>query len=292
MGDPLPRITIVMPSYNQAPFLEQAIRSVLDQNYPNLEYFLLDGGSTDGSTDIIKKYAHRIDFWRSEKDRGQFAAITEGFQRATGDIFAFLNSDDMYLPWTFSTVARIFTDLPAIQWLTSRTMIKWDELDQPVHTDWGTQHARTWFYRGWSLGKSGRFSGWIQQESTFWRRSLWQAAGSRMDETLFTGGDFELWARFWKHADLVTTNIPLAGFRQHRGSKAAGPGGLDRYVEVCQGILSKYRRETFQSSHAVGLLRLFLKITGRGGKRFGSTINWVDYSLEEDRWFLRTSFVI
>src|SRR5581483_9202543 len=102
-GANLPKISVVMPSYNQSAYLEAAIRSVLDQNYPNLEFLLLDGGSTDGSLEIIRKYADRLTYWRSEKDRGQFAAITEGFQRATGEIFAFLNSDDMYLPWAFKT---------------------------------------------------------------------------------------------------------------------------------------------------------------------------------------------
>src|SRR5437660_10608827 len=102
----LPRISIVTPSFNQGPFLERTIRSVLDENYPDLEYIIIDGGSTDESVDIIKRYARHLAYWVSEPDAGQSNAINKGLRRATGTILAWLNSDDCYLPGVFQTIVE------------------------------------------------------------------------------------------------------------------------------------------------------------------------------------------
>jgi glycosyltransferase involved in cell wall biosynthesis len=107
-----PRITIVTPSYQQAHFLEQTIRSVLLQGYPNLEYIVLDGGSTDGSVEIIRKYEWWIDYWTSGKDGGQAEAIDRGFERATGELVAWQNSDDLYLPGALAAFGRLFARHP------------------------------------------------------------------------------------------------------------------------------------------------------------------------------------
>jgi glycosyltransferase involved in cell wall biosynthesis len=112
--DTLPRISIVTPSYNQSAFLERTIRSVLDQEYPNLEYFIMDGGSTDDSVAIIEGYADRIDYWVSERDSGQSAAINAGWRRATGDILCWLNSDDYYLPGALRLVGESFAANPGL----------------------------------------------------------------------------------------------------------------------------------------------------------------------------------
>lgn len=105
-----PKISIVTPSYNQGEFIEETIRSVLLQNYPNLEYLVIDGGSTDKTLDILKKYAPWLYYWVSEKDQGQADAINKGFDKASGQILAYLNSDDLYLPGTLHTVATHFLD--------------------------------------------------------------------------------------------------------------------------------------------------------------------------------------
>ncbi|MEZ5010012.1 MAG: glycosyltransferase family 2 protein [Chitinophagales bacterium] len=108
------KISIITPSYNQAEFLEDTITSVLHQNYPNLQYIIIDGGSSDGSVEIIKKYENQIDYWISEKDSGQTHAINKGFSKVTGDIICWLNSDDIYFDYTLSAVANYFNENPDI----------------------------------------------------------------------------------------------------------------------------------------------------------------------------------
>jgi glycosyltransferase involved in cell wall biosynthesis len=105
-----PRFSVITPSFNQGQFIEETLRSVLDQAYPNLEFLVLDGGSSDNTVEILKRYDAKLSFWRSEKDAGQPAAINEGFQRATGDILCWLNSDDLHLPNTLSIVARLLKE--------------------------------------------------------------------------------------------------------------------------------------------------------------------------------------
>jgi glycosyltransferase involved in cell wall biosynthesis len=111
MSEQLPKITVVTPSYNQAQFLEQTILSVIGQEYPNLEYILMDGGSKDGSVEIIKKYEQHFTYWQSEKDNGQGAAINAGFAKATGDILCWLNSDDLFMPGTLLKIGRMFQNI-------------------------------------------------------------------------------------------------------------------------------------------------------------------------------------
>ncbi|MBF0430928.1 MAG: glycosyltransferase [Fibrobacteria bacterium] len=239
----LPKISIVTPSYNQGQYLEQTICSVLDQEYPNLEYIVIDGGSTDNSTEIIKKYADQLSYCESVPDKGQYHAINKGFQHSTGDIMAWLNSDDMYMPWTLKTVADIFQNMPDENWITTVFPIWWDEQGRAIRCTYNAGFTKKGFFRGEFFPGYGPFGKYnIQQESTFWRRSLWETAGSSLDEQYLHAGDFELWARFYQHADLLGVETILAGYRRHKNQK-------------CKTVFDAYFEESKQIAKAYGIRR-------------------------------------
>lgn len=213
----LPRISIVTPSYNQAAFLRKTLESVLSQHYPNLEYIVIDGGSTDGSIDILREYSGHFTYWVSEPDRGQSHALNKGFARATGEILTWLNSDDVLLPGALAAVGEIFAQYPQIQWLTGQPA----NLDANDHLrvfPLKTGRFRAFIRRGWY---HGRGLGFIRQEGTFWRRGLWEKTGASVNEEKHYAMDDDLWRRFAQHADLVTVDKPLAAFRAHEAQKTA-----------------------------------------------------------------------
>ncbi len=201
-----PKISIVTPTFNRADFLEETILSVINQNYPNLEYIIIDGGSTDGTIDIIKKYKDKITYWVSEPDKGMYHAIQKGFDKATGDIFAWLNSDDIYHSQSLLMVAEIFTTLPDVEWLIGTPSL-FNRNGQCVKVFPTTK----WSKRSFAVGNYK----WIQQESTFWRKSLWEKAGSNINTKYKFAADFELWTRFFDYSELHSVNTILAGFRLH-----------------------------------------------------------------------------
>jgi len=234
----LPRISIVTPSFNQGQFLEECIDSILSQNYPNLEYIIIDGGSTDESVNIIRKYERHLAYWVSEPDNGQSHALSKGFLRSTGEIMAYINSDDKYFPWAFKTVGNLFHDFSELQWLTSIEYLCWNAQGDPI-PGWHVRgFSRSDFYKGRTLGNSKDFLGWIQQESTFWRRGLWEKAGSYITDSLHYAMDFDMWARFFEHAYLYGIALPLGGNRFQPNQKTAS--GIERYYEEAGRILADY----------------------------------------------------
>ena len=234
-----PRISIVTPNYNLAAFLEHTLSSVLRQDYPNLEYIVIDDGSTDNSAEVIRRYDSHIAYWTTRPNKGQYATINEGFARSTGEIMAWLNSDDMYLPGALSVVGEIFSQHPEVEWLSSTWPVAWNESGQAFWVGNMKGFSRKAFLRGEYTPSGVTYSrNCIQQESTFWRRSLWERAGGKLEERYRRAADFELWARFFQYAELEGVDALLGGFR-FRGGQITDRYA-NEYAEECRSILQRY----------------------------------------------------
>lgn len=227
-----PTITVVTPNYNQAAFLEETILSILNQDYPNLEYIIIDGGSTDGSVEIIRKYEQKLAYWVSEKDKGQYDAVQKGFARSTGEIMTYINSDDLLSTKSLFTVADLFTEFDEINWL-SGTPNTIDEKSRNVEIGEYPRWNRYRYLKG-----DYRF---IQQEGVFWRRSLWEKAGGYISTEYKLASDLELWARFFEHATYYAVPGILGSFRL-RSSNQRSLEGIDEYIAEAKIILTKMPR--------------------------------------------------
>ena len=210
------RISIITPSFNQAQFIERTIQSVLSQNYPDLEYIVMDGGSTDGTVEILKKYEGKI-IWKSEKDNGQSDAINKGLKMATGDIVAFLGSDDTYKTDTFKKVSEFFQDNPDKKWAYGKCKII-NGNDQEIR-------KTITFYKNLLLKKYGYAKllseNFISQPATFWRREIHSVIGF-FDESEHYCMDYEFWLRIGKKYPAGVIDAYLANFRYHANSKSGG----------------------------------------------------------------------
>jgi glycosyltransferase involved in cell wall biosynthesis len=249
-----PKIALVTPVFNSARYLEATIRSVLSQGYPNLEYVIADGGSTDGSIEIIRKYETQLHAWFSEPDRGMYDAINKGFARtsgkstgdATGGAMGWISATDLLHAGSLFVVGSVFRAFPEVEWITGRPTGFSDE-GMAVETLRLRQWSRMRFLAG-----ANRY---IQQESTFWRRSLWDRAGGRVDDARRSASDFELWVRFFRYAKLYPVDALIGGFRSHPDSL-----GL-RNLEECHAIHEEILAQEAAALPDASLLRAFRSLS-------------------------------
>ena len=204
------RVSIITPSYNQAPFLEATIRSVLDQDYEDIEYIIVDGGSTDHSVDIIRRYEDRIAKWVSEPDQGQTDAINKGFAMATGDILAWINSDDTYEPGAIAEAVKYLDAHPKVGLLYGDANF----IDENGRTI-GAFNARQTDYKRLMRGAV-----YVPQQAAFFRADLWKQIGP-LDPTFYFAMDYDLWVRLARISQVryLPGNV-WANFRLHGSAKS------------------------------------------------------------------------
>jgi len=254
-----PKISVITPNYNQGAFLEQTIRSVVNQQYPNLEYIIIDGGSTDASVTIIKKYEKQLAYWVSEKDKGMYHAIKKGFDKAAGDIMCWINSDDVLWENSLHYVAKIFTQNPNIHWLQGYPSVI-NEEDTLLYQREPICNA-SYFYN-YSFVKSLAF---IQQESTFWTRSLWEKSNG-INTTYQLAADFDLWMQFFSKEKLYCCHQQLGAFRKREGQQSEN---IEHYiVEAKRSVAFHKKEQTFLKRMCLIISNFLLQKKDK--------INWID----------------
>ncbi|MCM1175368.1 MAG: glycosyltransferase [Blautia sp.] len=244
------KISIVTPVYNGEQYIEHCILSIKKQKFTNYEHIIIDGGSTDGTIDIIRKYEGTYPMrYISEPDEGMYDAICKGFDMADGDIMAWLNYDDMYMDNAFEIVNTVF-EHSSVQWLTgmpqiydSNGTVYYISRMIPVYFRWAVRHG---------YSSRGKF---IQQESTFWRRDLWNRADAgRVIRSYKLAGDYWLWREFAKYAELRTVDVPLSGFRRHKGQLSENKDAYQKeigHISIIKKIIGRVLLRSLEIIHIV-----------------------------------------
>lgn len=278
-----PRITVITPSFNQAEFLEQTICSVLNQDYPNLEYFIIDGGSADGSRNIIEQYAGHLSYWTSETDNGQAHAINKGLERATGELIGYLNSDDYYLPDALRSVGRYHRHHPDVDLLHGRCRIV-DRHGNKLEDRFAAIQAYNELLDLWGVWWQKR--NFVQPE-VFWSRRATEKVGL-LREDLQQAMDYEYWARILRAGGKVgSVDLELACFRIHPEQKSA------RREKAAQELLQVVRAFLWEANSPLSLWnRLQLQCKWSFDSRFRPEANSSRQSRNRFRHLAHMTFFV
>jgi glycosyltransferase involved in cell wall biosynthesis len=274
-----PTITVITPSFNQSRYLEETIRSVLLQGYPRLQYIIMDGGSTDGSVDLIQKYSPWLSAWVSEEDRGQSHAINKGFEIAIGDVIGWLNSDDVYAQGALHEVGRYFGSDADCDVLAgfgefrneNGQKILWSVKDLPQSVDQLLEYP---------LGR------YLPQPSVFFRRRLLNAV-PKLDESLHYAMDLDLWLRMASQSRIQVVPELLSWMRVHDSAKTVKHNLLvytevDRIIENYRAQISDEKYFTIRKAIRQARARAYLRLAASGQNKLLNTIS----ALKEDRAIL------
>ncbi len=237
---------MVTPVLNCAKYIEQTIRSVTSQGYPNLEYVIVDGGSTDGTVEIIRKYESHLAWWVSERDGGMYDALNKGFAQSSGEIMGWISGTDQLHVGSLLGVASVFRTFPEVEWITGRPTL-FDEQGMTTVVGRLQRWSRIRFLAGANQS--------IQQESTFWRRRLWEKVGGYVDASRRMASDFELWVRFFRHARIYSINALIGGWRWHGDSL-----GVQELAE-CHDIQNQIIEAELDTLRWAGAIRAFRKVS-------------------------------
>jgi len=258
----LPRITIVTPSFNQASFMRDTIESILGQKYPNLEYYVVDGGSKDGSVEIVRKYNDRINWWISEVDRGQSHAINKGIERATGDFFSWLNSDDVLLPSALMSIAEFIQRNPKVDIVVGGLLLGSE--DGTIKSCYIPTRSVSWCMR------RGFYD--LFQPSTFIRRSMLNRIGY-LREDLHCRLDVDLFERLiGAGAQWGYIRQPLSMLRRHPAAKGESLG--ERYAQDRVMLVSQHEYPEWQRDLALNIRRFQRLLNGSYFINWFATNKW------------------
>jgi glycosyltransferase involved in cell wall biosynthesis len=257
-GSPWPKVSIVTPSFNQAEYIEETIRSVLLQGYPNLEYIIIDGGSTDESVEIIKRYEKWLTFWVSEPDKGQSHAINKGFENASGQIYAYINSDDFYCPGAFGTVVPIFLQNSGVHLVAGECVIFDEDTIKRIFKPWWPENMDHFL---------NPFGSTFAQPASFWSRDIHEQVGG-FDESFHFCFDREFFLKIGLTGitpHLVTDK--LVKYRDHANTKTRQTirfyeesiPFIEKYAGAC-GVSEKKKMKLLQQSqNEIDYIQVFIR---------------------------------